>query len=100
MKQDRVVQRGNFELNSFHWSVIVAYCRAMKFFIFPQLFKKKVNGSLQWINLYPVDSTKKPLGFPNTYPLNSDLPIQLLNIRDLNRTSQSSLYRSQDSPCF
>ena len=30
----------------------------------PQLFV------MQWINLYPMDSA---IGFPNTYPLDSDL---------------------------
>ena len=42
MKQDRVALREtDFELNSFHCSAMVVYCRAKKFFIFPQLFKIK-----------------------------------------------------------
>ena len=31
---------------------------------------QKVDSDIQWINLYPVDSAT---GFPNTYPLDSDL---------------------------
>ena len=67
--------------------------------------KLKVNSSLQWINLYPVDSTKKSLGFVNTYPLKSDLSIEFLKMRDLNRTSQWSLsvprtLRVSDPPGF
>jgi len=31
---------------------------------------QKVNSDIRWINLYPADSAN---GFPNTYPLNSDL---------------------------
>ena len=31
---------------------------------------KKVDSAIPWINLYPVD---KAIGFPKTYPLDSDL---------------------------
>ena len=31
---------------------------------------QKVNSAIQWINLYPVENA---VGFPNTYPLDSDL---------------------------
>ena len=31
---------------------------------------QKVDKAIHWINLYPLDST---IGFPNTYPLVSDL---------------------------
>ena len=31
---------------------------------------QKVDNSIHWINLYPLDSA---VGFPITYPLNSDL---------------------------
>ena len=31
---------------------------------------QKVDSAIRWINLYPEDST---IGFPNTYPLDSDL---------------------------
>ena len=31
---------------------------------------KKVHSAIHWINLYPVDNAT---GFPNTYPLDSDL---------------------------
>ena len=31
---------------------------------------QKVNNAIHRINLYPLDSA---IGFPNTYPLNSDL---------------------------
>ena len=31
---------------------------------------QKVDNAIQWINLYAVDSA---IGFPNTYPLDSDL---------------------------
>ena len=31
---------------------------------------QKVNSAIQRINLHPVDSA---IGFPNTYPLDSDL---------------------------
>ena len=31
---------------------------------------QKVDSDIRWINLYPVDSAN---GFPNTYPLDSDL---------------------------
>ena len=30
----------------------------------------QVNNAMHWMNLYPLDST---IGFPNTYPLDSDL---------------------------
>ena len=29
-----------------------------------------LDSAIQWINIYPVDSA---IGFPNTYPLDSDL---------------------------
>jgi len=29
-----------------------------------------VDGAIHWISLYPGDN---PIGFPNTYPLDSDL---------------------------
>ena len=32
---------------------------------------QKVDKAIHWINLYPLDSTI--IGFPNTYPLVSDL---------------------------
>ena len=31
---------------------------------------QKLHNAFHWINLYPLDSTT---GFPNTYPLDSDL---------------------------
>ena len=31
---------------------------------------QKVDSTIRWINLYPVDNA---IGFPNTYPLESDL---------------------------
>ena len=31
---------------------------------------EKVDSAIPWINLYPVD---KAIGFPKTYPLDSDL---------------------------
>ena len=31
---------------------------------------QKVDSAIRWINLYSVDSA---IGFPNTYPLGSDL---------------------------
>ena len=31
---------------------------------------QKVDKAIYWINLYPLDST---MGFPNTYPMDSDL---------------------------
>ena len=31
---------------------------------------EKVDNAVQWINLYPTDIA---IGFPNTYPLHSDL---------------------------
>ena len=31
---------------------------------------KKVDSAIHWINLYPLDNAT---GFPNTYPLDSDL---------------------------
>ena len=31
---------------------------------------KKVDSAIRWINLYPVD---RAIGFPNTFPLDSDL---------------------------
>ena len=31
---------------------------------------QKLDSTIRWINLYPVDH---PTGFPNTYPLDSDL---------------------------
>ena len=31
---------------------------------------QRVDSAIHWINLYPVDN---PIGFPNTYPLHSDL---------------------------
>ena len=31
---------------------------------------QKMASAIRWINLYPVDSA---IGFPNTYPLGSDL---------------------------
>jgi len=51
MKQDRVALCGSFELNSVYCSAIVASALSCS--------KLKVNGSLQWINLYPVESIKK-----------------------------------------
>ena len=33
-------------------------------------WRKKVDSGIHRINLYPVDNT---IGFPNTYPLDSDL---------------------------
>ena len=33
---------------------------------------QKVDSTIRWINLYPVDSAII-IGFPNTYPLESDL---------------------------
>ena len=33
---------------------------------------QKVDSAIHWINLYPVDSAIF-IGFPNTYPLDSDL---------------------------
>ena len=48
MKQDRVALCGSFELNSVYCSAIVVSALSCS--------KLKVNGSLQWINLYPVYS--------------------------------------------
>ena len=31
---------------------------------------RKMDNAIQWINLYPVD---RAIGFPNNYPLNSNL---------------------------
>ena len=39
-------------------------------FLRPQLFKRWMIYIIHRINLYPLDST---IGFPNTYPLDSDL---------------------------
>ena len=36
----------------------------------PQLFKSWIANYIHRINLYPVDNA---IGFPNTYPLDSDL---------------------------
>ena len=35
---------------------------------------QKVDNALHWINLYPVVNA---IGFPNTYPLNSDFSVGL-----------------------
>ena len=43
----------------FHWTVI---------YLAPVV--QKVDNAIQWINLYSLDSA---VGFPNTYPLDSDL---------------------------
>ena len=40
------------------------------FHCFLALVVKKVDSPIQRINLYPVDNA---IGFPNTYPLDSDL---------------------------
>ena len=56
MKQDRVALCGIFELNSVYCSAIVVSALSCS--------KLKVNGSLQWTNLYPVDSIKKNAWFP------------------------------------
>ena len=40
------------------------------FHCFLALVVKKVDSTIHWINLYALDNA---IGFPNTYPLDSDL---------------------------
>ena len=53
------------------WALDRAQGRREERHAWPQ-FLKKMDSAIQGINLYPRDSA---IGFPNTFPLNSDLSV-------------------------
>ena len=41
---------------------------------------QKVDNAIHWLTLYPVD---KAIGFPNTYPLDSDLSGEFIGLSNV-----------------
>jgi len=66
------IKQRNFEFNSSVWLNKFRFYMAMKSPLLNVLapVDQKLDSAIHWINHYPVDNT---IGFPNTYPLDSDL---------------------------
>ena len=66
-------------------SYVSLYTPNITILLIPAPVVQKVDNTIHWINLLPALPVDNPIGFPNTYLLDSDFPvdtaIQRLNIR-------------------